>query len=547
MRMRTAITILILILGLNLHAQIDFGYNSTIVSKDIKKIIKSFKKAKQVESSHMYYSGIPSEIFPHFEELQIVATKEELIELTKHSNAITRYYAFWGLLNKNTHIDTLFKIVKHHLKDTVVVKRQFGCIGSSVTIGDYMLSSLKYSDDYEMSDKQEHEIDSLLFWGENNLINERNEIFIWLEKSEINYVQLEKIIVSEKNPYVLIPLLKYQKPEDKRFIKDFIEISPIYAFKAASLFPQIELVNDFMEFQKNDPNDYSNQTWIALYEAALKLPQDIALAIFLNVFKNQNDQFIRERHAQFIYWSIKDIDSQFLFPIKIEISSYLSNMTVEYFNDLWNSDSLRTFKFINEKFENESHPYWDEKLINEIVDKVESIKGDSAINFINQGIRKGYSSTYYTLASRAKRYNNQETKSILIYRFNNEIGKNEQDIYYRSKGILNYDNDTVYKGIEDKVFDFMQDKEIGNFAGKNIVDLALLCNRERTVETLLKYIKENQKGSDFLSISVSKLIELNDVSINNSLIEIYSQSNQEYKNSYFGQTYNNILIKNNLK
>jgi len=543
--MKIIITIVITFLGFNLFAQNHFIYNPNLISKKIKNLIVVFDKANQIEDEYLYYGGIPSKTYPAFKLLKKKAKRKELIELTNHSNPIIRYYAFDALIEKRIKSDILFNIVKAHLKDTVTVKTQFGCIGGKTTIGDYMLST--YSNNYKFNGIKKAEIDSLLFWNKQNLINKRNYVFSKVKRNRKNYKRLKEILINEKNPNALLPLLSYKIKDDEKFIKEFISISPIYAFYALKLYPKERLVVNIKEFQKKSFNDFSNHTWIALYDAIQSYPKQIALELFLNVFKNEEDLKVKEKHAKFIYHSIKDNYSQYLLPVKFEIASYLSNMTIEYFNLLWDTDSIRTFKFIKEKFEKENHPYWNEKLINEIIDKIESLKGDSAITFINQGIKKGYSTTYYTLALRAKKYKNPETVKILINRFNNELGESEGDIYYRSEGILNYNSEIVYKKIENKVFQFMQNKEIGDFAGENIVKLALICNQARGIKTLLRYIKENQKNTEFLIISVSKLIVLNKPFINKRLVEIYYQSNKVYKDSDFGQDFNWILKKNNLK
>ncbi|MFK8045535.1 MAG: hypothetical protein AB8B72_08570 [Crocinitomicaceae bacterium] len=545
--MKIKITAILIIWSQCLFSQVDFEYNPNLISNETKKIVKVFLNADQVEGKHIYYGGMQSKVYSSYEGLMNTANNTELIELTSHPNPIARYYAFDALLEKQVSTDTLFKILKIHLKDTISVSTQFGCIGGRTSIGDYMFSSLKYSDSYEFSEQQKNEIDSLLFWNDSNLIEARNQVLRKLEKSPKNYLRLKQILVGEKNPLVLLPVLSYQNEEDNKFIKEFISISPITAFKGIRLYPQKGLNEKLKEFQNKKPDDFSNQTWIALYEAALAYSNDIALDVFLNVFLESKNLDQKEKHAKFVYWTIKDNFSQFLLPVKIEISAYLSNMTIPYFNLLWKTDSIKTFEFIQEKFKKESHPYYDEELINEIIDKVEILRGDSAITFINQGISKGYSSTYFTLALRARKYNNQTTIEILIDRFNNEFGNNEQDIYYRSKGILNYNNEEVYERIEDKVFQFLQNSEIGNFAGKNIVELALKCNKERGIETLLSYITENYKSSDLLRISVSKLIELNESQVNNRLVEIYDLSSNDYKDSFFGKIFSRILVNNNLK
>ena len=542
--MKAALTILFLICGLNLFAQIDLGYDAKKISKNTKKIIRVLKKVKRIEGSSLGFGGTPSKTYPHFEELLNTATEQELIELTKIPNANIRYYAFWGLIRKETDLETLYQITINHLNDTKVLETQSFCIVGDISIGDYMLSSIKDTDEYNLSDNQIYEIDSLLFWNENNKVEERNEAFSRMKKTTENYEQLKKIVSIERNPNALIPLLSYQVLEDRKFIKKFIKTDPFYAFEAATSFPQHELKNDFRIFLNKKPDNYSNQTWIALYKAVLKLPEDTAISIILNTFNTSKTEYSKKKHAEYINWATQDNHSKFLIPVKITISKYLKNMTVENFNDLWNADSVKTFQFIKEKFENEVHPYYNEKLINAIIDKVEILKGDSAILFLNQGIEKGYSITYYTLAARASKYNNPQTNEILINRFNSDIMKNDYDLYYRSKGILNYNSEIVFKGIENKVFSIIETKNTGKFAAAELVELSIKSNKERAINVLLKLIKENNKDGDFLRVSVYKLIKLNENDINQKLLEIYNLSDEKYKNTYFGLDFYSALHNN---
>ena len=517
------------------------------LSNQTKKIVKALNAAEQVEGKNMYHSGIPSKFYPYFEILKTKAGKTELIELTRHPKPVTRYYAFWALSDLRTGSDTLFDIVKNHLNDTARVHTQFGCIGGTTTVGDYMLNELRYSDHYEISREQDKEIDSLLFWVGSNSIEARNRAIGKMNRTGENYAKLKKILTEEKNAYALLPLLKYNKSEDLKFIREFISISPYYAFMAAEAFPQTLSASDFKDFQKHKPDDFSNQTWILMYKAAMKLQKDSAIEILSNIFDNPNEKYTRERHAEFLRWTLEESNNtEYTLPIKLKIANYLNNISKEFFNEVWNFDSLTFSKNIINRFQSQEHPYYDEKLINLIIDKIGSFYGDSLIYFINTGIQKGYSVTYYTCAERAKEYNNHKTIMILIDRFNNEEGKHEQDIYYRAKGVLNYDNGEVYKGIEEKVFEIIQNKMMSGFAGPTMIDLAFNCNRERAVETFLKMLETNKADVDFNKFILIKLADQNNDGINKRLIEIYETLYKINKKLHFRETFKNILTKEGL-
>ena len=93
--MKIILNIIFLFITLISSGQSLFDKNS--VSNKTKKVVKKIAKINELMSSAVYGSGIRPKQWDNFEELEKIATKKELIELTNHPNGVVRCYSFWAL------------------------------------------------------------------------------------------------------------------------------------------------------------------------------------------------------------------------------------------------------------------------------------------------------------------------------------------------------------------------------------------------------------------------------------------------------------------
>ena len=388
MRIKTLLFILATLTSNFLCGQVSFGFDSLLVSNEVHRIIEVFDTARQVESSNLYFSGQPSQIFPYFAELKQKAPTSELIELCKHPSPITRYYSFSALLKRETKKKILLEIVKIHLKDTIAVTTQSGCIRGESSIGSFMLSALEYSKKYSLELQETNEIDSLLFWNEEALIEERNRVFKKLSRNQQNYHRLKEIITKENNPHVLLPLLSYGQKEDQEFIQGVFPVSPKHALLAAQHYPRLELVPLIKSLQYKNRHDYSFETWEALYAAAFQYEQKITLDILLHLYEDDASLAARYQQAKFIYRAIKDRQEAYLNPVKLEIAWYLGEMSKEYFDLLWELDPEGTHKMFVKKITKETNRWLGDSLYFLIIEKLEEIHKDSTVYIIDSALKE---------------------------------------------------------------------------------------------------------------------------------------------------------------
>lgn len=530
-------------LSLTAVGQSDFGYDKKRVSRKVKKIVQAFDNANRVEGQLLGVAAIRSKIYPAFKQLAHTATRAELIELTKHHNPITRTYAFNALAEQNVHLDTMLAIVELHLCDTQKVTSQAGCRVHTATVGDRFLTTVKYGNDYPISEEDEKRLDSLLFWNDRNLIDERNYAIAFAAHTPQNYKRLRQILINEQNPEALLALLKYNMPEDANFIPPFFDSNPGTAVKAVGMRP----LNQFVPLLKSLPADTAilwrprHFSWSDYYQTVMQYPDSITIELLSFSLATTTNKQSKELHAHHVFNVLSDSLSQAYLPLKFKALRYLNNVSLEEFEELWQTDSVKTLDWITYRFRTESHPFWKVDLLNCMIDKVEIVYGDSAIDFINRGIKNGYSISYYTLAHRAKKYHNAETVAILSNRFNEEVRMNEQSLRYRVEGLLQYDNKLVYRAVKEKAFVILHQSDIGNFAGPNLIKLALKCDSARCVDVLLQFIEEEPNRSDFLSHAAKTLLSLENAAINAQLVAIYQASSKHYKRTYWGKYFRRLL------
>lgn len=83
--MRPSLILIMLMLALN-------GIGQTT-----QQIVSKIEKVNQLMGSAVYFEGTRPKQYDNFEALQAKATKDELMQLTDHSNGVVRCYAFWAL------------------------------------------------------------------------------------------------------------------------------------------------------------------------------------------------------------------------------------------------------------------------------------------------------------------------------------------------------------------------------------------------------------------------------------------------------------------
>ncbi len=131
-------------------------------------IIKALALGNCVESEYVGAAGQTSSQWSYYEQLQNMATIEQLIDLTNHKSGVVRCYAFEALL-KTKH-DTIFSVLLKHSKDTLHVITRNGCLGGTELVSDYFVKTIRYNEegDYQLNARQQHILDSVFIYDKSN-------------------------------------------------------------------------------------------------------------------------------------------------------------------------------------------------------------------------------------------------------------------------------------------------------------------------------------------------------------------------------------------
>jgi len=134
------------------------------VSDETNLIVQKIEKINVVMGSAVGYAGIKPEQYENFEELKKIASKEELLLLTDHSNAVVRCYSFWALGNYKNF--DLFSLVKNHINDTAFVKTEFGCMLFTEKVSDFYINLVnpkhKDSEIRQLNEEEFSKLESIL-------------------------------------------------------------------------------------------------------------------------------------------------------------------------------------------------------------------------------------------------------------------------------------------------------------------------------------------------------------------------------------------------
>lgn len=264
--------------------------------------------------SAVYSSGERPKQWDNFEELEKIATKVELTELTNHPNGVVRCYAFWALTHKKN-ID-LLSIVKNHLNDTELVETQFGCIGGREMVGDFYIQIMtpQYVDlnSEKLSSKELSELDSLLIYQPNKL-SARYSAINRAEPTKNLYPKIRELVLEENNQSALVTLAKYQKEQDIEIIKnnrsenEKIESGYYHTYVAISEFPRPEFI-PLLETNLNKTldNTHFSTEWRELYKAIASYKNEKAIELLKIPFSKVKHQNIKKYHIDFVYGAIQE-------------------------------------------------------------------------------------------------------------------------------------------------------------------------------------------------------------------------------------------------
>ncbi len=490
--MKIILNIIFLFLTIISSGQSLFDKNS--VSNKTKKVVKKIAKINELMDSAVYGSGIRPKQWDNFEELEKIATKKELIELTNHPNGVVRCYSFWALTKRKD--INLFSFIKEHLTDDELVNTQFGCIGGQEMVGDFyiqLISSDENDLETETLNKSEFkELDSLLIYKPNKL-SSRFYAILRAEPTEMLYPKVKELVVNENNPSALITLAKYKKNQDIETIKKFKDITEdeddgyIYTYRAISEFPKIEFLPLLEENLKKtlDKTHFSNE-WRELYRTIASYKNIKALELLKIPFTEVQHHNIKKYHIGFVFQAI----SEFNDPIYDEL--------------LWKIWEEEKYKTIGLKF----YKY-----------------------LLNQNPSKAYELTKREFIDDYQIQNSYFTPNL------NNIENSEGYYDY----LLN-----VIKANDKEFYTYIINQKIEN---ENVNALPLFTskvNKQKIfIKSLFNRIEKESNPHVYLNI-IKTLIEFKDENINNEILEVRKRNNSMHEN-WGGKALDELLEENNIK
>ncbi|RNI28717.1 hypothetical protein [Rufibacter latericius] len=306
------------------------SFDYSLVGKETLRLAEKIAKVNEVMSSAVYEAGVKPEQYKTFEALTAKASTPELKALLGYPNNAVKCYSFWALTLRRD--KDCFDILKEYLQDTSRVDTQFGCIGSSTTIGDFYLDLLTPNyvglDSYKLDKAQQKQIDSLLIFDKTIQLSAKTSLLNKIKPNEHYYSRVKQILQEEGNEAALIALAKYRKPEDKTFILSFLNDpeKEYYGIKAVKFFPAPEFLEPLAQIQareimKDTGFDYS--LYREMYQAMVQFKNKESAELLEKPFTKAT-QDARPYHLEYIWLAIEKYPNTLYSRIqsKIQLTEY---------------------------------------------------------------------------------------------------------------------------------------------------------------------------------------------------------------------------------
>lgn len=401
--MKQLALIISLTFTLNCFGQSEF--NKSEISKQTGQIVSKIEKVNILKGSAVSYFGIRPEQYDYFIQLRKKATKDELIELTNHSNGVVRCYSFWALSYHSS--INLFQLVVNHITDDELVNTEFGCILSREKVGDFFISIVfqKYSDSNAtgLSNSQYERLDSILIYS-NNTLHAKQAAILRAKQTEALYQRLRYLFLTDNNQYALVALAKFRKEQDVSLILNSTITNKsndnlFFSYKAISEFPHpifLPLLEQNLRQTLSDHN-YDNE-WGELYCAIASYKNDTALTLLKIPFTQVKNQNIREYHIDFVFNALQNFYSPIYDDLLWEMWGTEKKISTNVFRMLFQKNPMRALELTKKTIYNANDFYYltherdfnDEELsvnlLRRMLDTVIAKDRSYAIELINKNL-----------------------------------------------------------------------------------------------------------------------------------------------------------------
>ena len=280
---------------------------------NLENIVSGISKTNVVMGGAVGIAGARPEQWDRYLALCHKATDTEIINLTNHTNAVVRCYAFDCMLQRKN-LD-FFNTLLLHLIDTAEVHTLYGCLGGREMVGDYFLQASK---GVGLNKNQESKIDSILLFDKRASLNARVDLLDSLRPEEKYYQRIREMVRVESF-YQATPLLaKYRNKMDIFSIANLLRSQhrdkQLYGLRSVIYFPDSSFFPALEEIVSNERQNESLELYSALVQYKSRESRNI-LERELQKVKGME----LARRTDLIYQALKRYpDSVYLGVIKLD-------------------------------------------------------------------------------------------------------------------------------------------------------------------------------------------------------------------------------------
>lgn len=286
----------------------------TYSQSSIDTVINGIVENNELQGQYLGIVGTSSYQYKRYERIKNELKYDQLVQLSNHTNAVVRCYAFWALADRRE--ADLFKILIDHINDTTLVYKQFADVVDYTTVSDFFIDLLTqeyiFTADYfrennsQITNEEKGILDSIVLYSSAK-IKYLDRILSSYEPDPKFYSRVKEL-AKRSNLNAFPALAKHQKSEDVDLILSLNQLkkeSKKYPQALEKLFQSIEEFPDekFFDYLKEFGVEISNQrgwsrAWIYFYRAVAKYKNENALAILERPF--HLEQPISNYHLRFI-------------------------------------------------------------------------------------------------------------------------------------------------------------------------------------------------------------------------------------------------------
>jgi len=453
--MKHLATIIILTVTLNSFGQ--YQFDGTKISARTKQIVVKIAKENSLMGSAVSDGAIRPKQFDNFTELQRIATKSELRELTNYPNGVVRCYSFWALTyDTTTH---LLPILIKHISDSESISTMFGCIVSKDKAGDFFYS---LATPENLTTAEFEYLDSLLIYTPNNLGAKENAISR-AKQSETFYTRARQLVLNENNQSALVALAKFKREQDTSLIlnnnlKDNQYGPLFFTYKAISEFPNTAFLPLLKKslYEAIDETHWSTE-WSEMYKAIASFRNDTALQLLKIPFTQVKHQNIRQYHINFIFKAVQDFYTPAYDELLWEMWEKEKEINTNVFNLLYPQNPEKGFQLTKNTIRNAGDFYYlssgnndiesPVNLLDVMLDTILIHERDFAVELINKNIREINVHQFPLFADKAVKLKDTSFITSLFTRLETESNPH---IYLKATAVLIALNDA---GINNRIIE----------------------------------------------------------------------------------------------